>query len=122
MIPMHRRAPVWFPFASSLVAFLFSLPSVALAQPTYKLEVKPDLKPLVTLQLDGGRHSRSNEKEAPGFRLQYHFKKDGKTAPTTDARANPAVEVPRKEAGTYSVVLELFYPTYKGGNQPKGEF
>jgi hypothetical protein len=32
------------------------------------------------------------------------------------------VDLPQKEAGTYSVVLELFYPAYRGGTQQKGEF
>ena len=30
--------------------------------------------------------------------------------------------MPQKEAGTYTVVLELFYPAYKGGTAQKGEF
>jgi len=92
------------------------------AQPTYKLEGKPELKPLATLQLDRGRLSRSAVQEDPGFRLQYHFKKDDKTLSTVEARSQPVLDIPHKETGTYTVVLELFYPAYKGGNQQKGEF
>jgi hypothetical protein len=32
------------------------------------------------------------------------------------------VALPATEPGTYTVVLELFYPAYKGGDQRKGEF
>jgi hypothetical protein len=92
------------------------------AQPTYQLDVKPHLKPLTTLRLDGARISRSAVQDDPGFRLQYHFQKDGKTVAVVEARANPTVEVPQKEAGTYTVVVELFYPAYKGGTAQKGQF
>jgi hypothetical protein len=98
------------------------LATSAAAQPTYKLDVKPDLKPQATLTLDGGRLTRSALKDDPGFRLQYHFKKDGKDLDTAEARSNPTLDVPQKEAGTYTVVLDLFYPAYKGGTAQKGEF
>jgi hypothetical protein len=94
----------------------------ARAQPTYKLEVKPDLKPEAKLRLDGARLTRSAVKDDPGFRLQYDFKKDGKTVATAEARAAETLDIPQKDAGTYTVVLELFYPAYKGGTQQKGEF
>ena len=101
---------------------LVAMAALTTAQPTYKLDVKPNLKPQATLQLDGTRITRSSIKDDPGFRLQYHFKKDGKTVTTVEARSQTAVELPQKEAGTYTVVLELFYPAYKGGTQQKGEF
>jgi hypothetical protein len=101
---------------------LFVLPALTVAQPTYKLDVKPNLKPQATLQLDGSRIRRSAIKDDPGFRLQYHFKKDGKTIATVEARSQQMVELPQKDPGNYSVVLELFYPAYKGGAQQKGEF
>jgi hypothetical protein len=104
-----------------LVAFLLVPPS-ANAQPTYKLDVKPDLKPRATLSLDGNRVVRTAVTDDPGFRLQYHFKKDGKTLATPEARAETRVEAPVKEPGTYAVVLELFHPAYKGGTAQKGEF
>ena len=115
------------PYASRLVlpAALFVLlarAAPAAAQPTYKLGVKPDLKPLATLQFQGATLQRSEVADDPGFRLQYHFKKDGKTVAQVDARATPDLELPLKEAGTYTVVLELFYPAYKGGGAQKGEF
>jgi hypothetical protein len=103
-----------------LASALLAAPSRA--QPTYKLDVKPNLKPAATLQLDGPHVRRSMLQDDPGFRLQYHFRKDSKTVATLDARANPVADVPSKEAGTYSVVLELFYPDYKGGNQQKGGY
>src|SRR5438445_9730264 len=94
----------------------------AAAQPTYRLEVRPFVKPQATLTLEGHKVKRSTVKDDPGFRLQYHIKKDGKTLSTVEARAQPVLEVPQKDAGTYSVVLELFYPTYKPGNAQKGQF
>jgi hypothetical protein len=110
-------------FRALLAIPLLLFPCVlAQAQPTYKLEVKPDLKPEAKLQLDGARVTRSAVKDDPGFRLQYDFQKDGKTVATAEARAAAALDVPLKEAGTYTVVLELFYPAYKGGTQQKGEF
>jgi hypothetical protein len=107
--------------AFALFAYLGTV-SPGQATPTYKLGVKPELKPLSTLKLEGVRISRTDLEDDPGFRLQYHFKKDGKTVLTVDARANTVVEVPHKEAGTYTVTLELFYPGYKVGTGQKGEF
>lgn len=105
----------------STVALLgFACP--AFAQPTYKLGVKPDLKPLATLKIDGAKIVRTEVADDPGFRLQYHFKKDGKTVGQVEARSSEALDVPQKEAGTYTVVLELFYPGYKVGTAQKGEF
>jgi hypothetical protein len=101
---------------------LLVLATLGRAQPTYKLEVKPDLKPEAKLHLDGPRLVRSDVKDDPGFRLQYDFKKDGKTVATAEARAAATLDIPQKEPGTYTVVLELFYPAYKGGTQQKGEF
>lgn len=98
------------------------LAGVASAQPTYRLGVKPDLKPLATLKLEGNTIHRTEVDDDPGFRLQYHFKKDGKTVSQVAARAVETLEVPQKEAGTYTVVLELFYPGYKTGTVTKGEF
>ena len=64
------------------------------AQPTYKLDVKPNLKPLATLELKAGKFVRSEVKDDPGFRLQYHFKKDGKTVSQVEARSSDALDVP----------------------------
>src|SRR5579871_1885624 len=105
-----------------IVAGLLAPLSPVRAQPTYKLDVKPHLKPLATLKLVGARLNRSAVQDDPGFRLQYHFRKDGKTVATVQARAHPAVDILQKMAGTYTVVLELFYPAYRGGTQQKGEF
>jgi hypothetical protein len=99
----------------------FGCPYLA-AQPTYRLEVRPFIRPQATLTLEGTNVKRSGVKDDPGFRLQYHIKKDGKTLSTVEARSQPALELPRKDAGTYSVVLEIFYPTYKGGSGQKGQF
>jgi hypothetical protein len=107
--------------ALSSLVFL-GLVSPATAQPAYKLGVKPDLKPLATIQFEGNTLKRSEIQDDPGFRLQYHFKKEGKTVAQIAARAATSVEVPLKEAGMYTVVLELFYPAYKGGTAQKGEF
>jgi hypothetical protein len=101
---------------------LLGIAASANAQPTYKLGVKPDTKPLATLKLEGAKLTRSELDDDPGFRMQYHFKKDGKTLDTVEARGNPTLDVPHKEAGMYTVVLELFYPEFKGGNVQKGGF
>jgi hypothetical protein len=112
-----------FPIRAALTAgILLGCLASARAQPTYKLDVKDHLKPLATLTLQGARLSRTAVKDDPGFRLQYHFKKDGKTVATLEGRSNPALNIPQKQAGTYTVVLELFYPAYKGGTAQKGEF
>jgi hypothetical protein len=108
--------------AWAALALLGCCAAPAAAQPTYKLSVKPDLEPLATLQLDGDTIKRTDLKDDPGFRLQYHFKKDGKTSSIVEARSQAALAVPQKEAGTYSVALELFYPAYKGGTATKGEY
>lgn len=98
-------------------------PPDAAAQPTYKLDVKPHLKPLSTLKLEGARVTRTELADDPGFRLQFHVKQaDGKTVTTAEARSTPSVELPIKTPGSFSVVLELFYPAYKGGTGQKGEF
>jgi hypothetical protein len=115
---MHPRP---WPAALAAAWLLAAAPFLA-AQPTYKLDVKPNLKPEAKLLLDGVRLTRSAVTDDPGFRLQYHVRQDGKTVATLDARADQAVEVPRKEPGTYTVVLELFYPAYKGGTEQKGEY
>lgn len=106
-----------------LVAFLAMStgPSVQ-AQPTFKLSVKPDLAPHATLTLDGTRITRTPINDDPGFRIQYHFMKDGKTIAAVEARGNLAIDLPHKEPGMYVVFLELFYPAYKGGNVQKGGF
>jgi hypothetical protein len=96
--------------------------SALVAQPTYKLDAKRDLKPSATLSLADGKVTRSAVTDDPGYRLQFHFKKDGKTIATPEARSETTVALPATEVGTYSVTLELFYPSYKGGNQRKGEF
>ncbi len=106
------------PAAILLLAFLPS----ARAQPTYKLDVKPHLDPLATLTLKDGKLTRSAVKDDPGFRLQYHFRQAGMTLAVVEARSNPTLAIPQKAAGIYHVVLELFYPAYKGGTQQKGEF
>src|SRR5262249_55497101 len=106
---------------AALVLFAVSIP--LRAQPTYKLDVKPDLKPLATIKLEGAKVTRGDLADDPGFRLQYHVKAaDGKTVMTSDARSNPAVELPVKDAGSFTIVLELFHPAYKGGTGQKGEF
>jgi hypothetical protein len=104
------------------VLLLFLCGSYLAAQPTYRLEVRPFVKPQASLTLEGSKVKRSMVKDDPGFRLQYHIKKDGKTLSTVEARSQPALDLPQKDAGTYSVVLELFYPTYKPGNAQKGQF
>jgi hypothetical protein len=122
MPPPSSRSATPFPRCLVCLLLLLFLVPQAHAQPTYKLEVKPDLKPAAKLQLDGARLTRSAVTDDPGFRLQYDFKKDGKTVATAEARAATTLDIPLKEPGTYSVVLELFYPAYKGGTQQKGEF
>jgi len=123
MIIMLRlySVPGWFAVLGALVAWAVCEMPVQ-AQPTYKLDVKAHLKPLATLTLKGARLTRSPLRDDPGFRLQYHFRKEGKTVATMEGRSNANLDIPLKTAGTYTVVLELFYPAYKGGMQQKGEF
>jgi len=104
------------------LALLLLIGPVALAQPTYRLDVRGDLKPLATLSVNGERIRRSAVKDDPGFRLQFHFQKEGKTIATIDARADEAVVPPSLEPGVYTVALELFHPGYKGGTGIKGQF
>ena len=85
------------------------------AQPTYKLDVKSDLKPIAALQLDGHQIARSPVLDDPGFRLQYHVRQDGKTIATVEARSQTKMDVPKLNPGVYTVRLEVFYPAYKGG-------
>jgi hypothetical protein len=108
------------PASFALAALLF-VAARAAAQPAYKVEVKPDLKPLATLKVEDNLVVRSELADDPGFRLQFVFKKDGKTVSEVEARSRTSAEPPA-EPGVYTVVLELFYPAYKGGNAPKGEF
>jgi hypothetical protein len=92
------------------------------AQPTYKLDVKPELRPRAFLSLSGKQVARTTLSDDPGFRLQYHFKKAGKTVAVVEARSADKVNLPSVEPGVYTVALELFYPAYKGGTAQKGEF
>jgi hypothetical protein len=110
--------------ARLLFAFVLSCACVcaALAQPTYKLDAKRDLKPSAKLTLAEGKVSRSAVTDDPGYRLQFRFEKDGKTIATPEARSETSVALPATEVGTYTVRLELFHPSYKGGNQRKGEY
>src|SRR5689334_13221353 len=104
------------PCRAALAVFAaLGLVAPAAAQPTYKLGVGKDLKPLATLKLEGTTVTRTKVKDDPGFRLQLLFRKDGKEVAVLNARADTALEIPRKEPGTYTVVLEAFYPAYKGG-------
>lgn len=80
--------------------WLGGLAGFASAQPTYKLDVKANLKPSATLKLAGDQVSRSNVQDDPGFRLQYHFKQDGKTVAAIEARSSATVPIPRIMAGT----------------------
>jgi hypothetical protein len=106
-----------------LAALLLLAPATtALAQPTYRLDVKKELAPRATLTLTGDMLSRSAVRDDPGFRLQFHFRKDGKTVATVNARGDDRVRLSSLDAGTYTVVLELFHPGYKGGTGLKGEF
>lgn len=92
------------------------------AQPTYRLDVKADLKPAVQLHLEGRTLQRSSVTDDPGFRLQYLFRKDGQAIAAVEARSRPSLELPNLEAGVYNVAVELFYPAYKGGVGQKGQF
>jgi hypothetical protein len=107
--------------ALALLLLLVSAAAVR-AQPTYRLDVKNELKPRATLTLSGEMITRSAVRDDPGFRLQYHFRKDGKTVTTLNARGDTRVRLPSLEAGTYTVALELFHPGYKGGTGLKGQF
>lgn len=121
---LHLRVSIASLFVLLLASLLLDAPSVDLAaQPTYKLDVKPHLKPLAAIKLADGKISRTDLDDDPGFRLQYHIKQlDGKSVSTIEARSNPSVAIPTAAAGSYTIVLELFYPAYKGGTSQKGEF
>jgi hypothetical protein len=119
MVKICRRFGVCTLLATGV--FLVGL-AVAQGQPTYPLDVKRHLKPFATLSLKNAKLRRTPVKDDPGYRLQYHFRQGGKTVATVEARSNPTLAIPQKDAGIYTVVLELFYPAYKGGTQQKGEF
>jgi hypothetical protein len=107
----------------ALVLLLSVVPAGTLvAQPTYKLDVKSDLVPRAKLTLSGATMTRTDVRDDPGFRLQYHVRKDGKTVAAVNARGEHGVRLPSLDPGTYTVVLELFHPNYKGGTAIKGEF
>ena len=97
-------------------------PAAASAQPTYKLDVKPELKPAAVLSLTDSTITHTDLQDDPGFRLQYHFKKDGAEVAAIEARSGTTTLPPKTDAGVYTVVLELFYPAYKGGAVQKGEY
>jgi hypothetical protein len=105
----------------ALLTVLF-LADFVQAQPAYKLDVKPDLKPIAALQLDGKQIARTAVLDDPGFRLQYHVRQAGKTIATVEARSQTKMDVPKLDPGVYTVTLEVFYPAYKGGTAQKGEF
>jgi hypothetical protein len=105
-----------------LFAALVASTSPVRAQPTYKLDVKPELRPKASLALNANQLLRTDLLDDPGFRLQYHFKKDGKTVEAVEARSTPVFALAHKEAGAYTVVLELFHPAYKGGMDQKGAY
>jgi hypothetical protein len=112
------------PLRIAIVLLVIVLPVAEMqAQPTYKLGVKPHLKPLAQLTIKDGHLERNELSDDPGFRCQYHFRTaDGKTVTMSDARAKPRIPIPSGSAGEYRVVLELFYPAYKNGTATKGEF
>src|SRR4051812_45024103 len=109
MTPTARR------LAAAGTLLLLAVAPFANGQPAYKLGVGAHLSPSAALTLEGAALGRSAVKDDPGFRLQYLVLKDGKEVAALDARANPTLPVPQKEAGTYTVVLQAFYPAYKGG-------
>jgi hypothetical protein len=114
--------PIFLPIAAAALTLHAPSPEVS-AQPTYKLDVKPHLKPLATLRIEGAKLFRTDLDDDPGFRVQYHIRQlDGKTVATFEARSAPAIDLEIKSVGTFTVVLELFYPAYKGGTGQKGEF
>lgn len=104
-----------------VLACFLPVPAVQ-AQPTFKLGVGPHLHPAAVLKLTGNRLERSAVKDDPGFRLQFHVLRNGKSYLTSDARLSVFLELPNKESGDYAAVLELFYPAYKAGKEQKGQF
>jgi hypothetical protein len=110
-----------FRLALALSVLLVAIGPVS-AQPTYKLDVKSELAPRAALTLSGDTLTRTAVRDDPGFRLQYHFRKDDKTVANINARGEERIRVPSLEPGTYTVVLELFHPGYKGGTGLKGQF
>jgi hypothetical protein len=120
----HLRIAAVSMLALPIAGLMLTLPHANLvAQPTYKLDVKPHLKPLAAIKLTEGKISRTNLDDDPGFRLQYHIKQlDGKSVTTIEARSNATVPISTATAGSFTIVLELFYPAYKGGTSQKGEF
>lgn len=106
----------------SAVPLLFFLGGTSRAQPTYKLDVKPEFRPRAALQLADDQVRRSPVSNDPGFRLQFHFRKEGKTVQVVEARRILTAPVAGSDPGLYSAVLEVFYPAYRGGTAQKGEF
>jgi len=106
----------------SLALALLLLATPVGAQPTYKLGVAGYVFPSATLSLEGTKVNRSAVKDDPGFKLQFHILKDGKSLSTHNARASMNLDLPNKQPGVYAAVLELFYPSYKAGKDQKGQF
>jgi hypothetical protein len=96
--------------------------SLVCAQPTYKLDVKPEFRPRARVSIDSGQVRRTPVANDPGFRLQFHVQKEGKSVAALNARPHLTAELPMLEPGLYTVALEVFYPGYRGGTAQKGEF
>ena len=101
------------------------LPATARAQATFPMKIKrvEELNPKATLKLEGRAVTRSDIARDPGYRIQWHVKKDGKTVAQVNARPEKSYTHADASAGKYTIVLELFFPEYKATSKDsKGLF
>ncbi|MBI3462290.1 MAG: hypothetical protein HY000_04410 [Planctomycetes bacterium] len=88
----------------------------------FTLKKVEDLGPKAEIKLEGKKIIRSAVTRDPGFRLQWRVKEGDKTVAEVNARRSKELLPELKEPGTYTVVLELYYPVYKPTSDRKGEY
>lgn len=125
----HRRLTraviALFGGALVIAAHASLLPTRARAQATFPMKIKrvEELNPKATLKLEGRTVTRSDIARDPGYRIQWHVKKDGKTVAQVNARPDKSYAHADASAGKYTIVLELFFPEYKATSKDsKGLF
>src|SRR5688572_27837240 len=97
----RKRTPDTFPDPPMprilfIVGITLVLAQPAWPQPTFKLGVDAHVFPTATLKVEGLRLTRSTVKDDPGFKLQFHILKDGKSLQIVNARASESVDLPNK--------------------------
>ena len=124
----RRTTPIAIALLSGGLAAAFHffwLSAPVYAQATFPMKIKrvEELNPRATLKLEGRTVTRTNITKDPGYRIQWHVKKDGKTVAQVNARPDKTYTHPDAAPGKYTVVLELYFPEYKAtSKESKGLF